>query len=68
MAKFNYQPNPRVKQVLDDLGKYLDFCKEYGHKFNEADLYSNKSFSYRQFTKFLAGKPIKNMWELDSAK
>lgn len=66
MAKFEFKPNPRVRQIFDDLEKYLDFCQSHGYKFDEGDLYSNKSFAYRQFTKYLSGKPAKDMWELDA--
>lgn len=61
-----YQSNPRVKQIFEDLEKYLNFCRDYGYKFNEADLYDNKSFAYRQYTKYLVDKPAKNMWEQDA--
>jgi len=65
MAKFQYQSNPRVTQIFEDLEKYLEFCKDYGYVYDEAELYNNKSFAYRQFTKYLLGKPAKDMWELD---
>lgn len=63
MAKF--EVNPRVVQIFEDLEKYLQFCREYGYVYNEAELYSNRSFTYRQFTKWLQGKPAKDMWETD---
>lgn len=66
MAKIEIKPNPRVDQIFEDLEKYLEFCVTYGYKFDEIDLYSNKSFAYRQFTKYLTGKPVKDNWELDA--
>jgi hypothetical protein len=65
MAKYNFQPNARVHAIFDDLEKYRDFCVEYGYRFNEAELYSTKSYVFRQYTKLLQGKPIKNMWDAD---
>jgi hypothetical protein len=65
MAKPQVQSNPRVNQIFDDLEKYLDFTREYGYKFNEADLYDNKSYIYRQYNKYITGKSVKNMWETD---
>ncbi len=53
-------------QLFEDLEKYLDFCRTFGYKFDESDLYSNKSFVHRQFTKYLSGKPVKDNWELDA--
>lgn len=66
MAKPDIKPNPRIHQIFEDLEKYLDFCKSFGYKFDQSELYSNKSFVYRQFTKYLAGKPVKDMWETDA--
>ncbi len=66
MAKPDIKPNPRLKQIFEDLEKYLEFCKTFGYKFDESEIYSNKSFVYRQFTKYLSGKPVKDMWELDA--
>lgn len=56
----------KVQQIFEDLENYLEFCKDFGYKFDESDLYSQKSFSYRQFTKFIAGKPAKDMWAFDA--
>ena len=58
--------NARVNQIFDDLEDYLNFCREYGYKFDESDLYSNRSFAYRQYQKLLSGKQPKDMWEADS--
>jgi hypothetical protein len=66
MAKQHYQSNPRVNQIFDDLEKYLGFCQDFGYKFDEGDMYSNKSYIFRQFTKYLTGKPVRDMWELDA--
>jgi hypothetical protein len=64
--KYNFQPNPKVRQIFDDLEKYLEFCVDYGYKFDEAHLYDMKQFSYRQHSKQLAGKYPKNNWIEDS--
>lgn len=65
MAKHEVKHNPRVKQIFEDLEKFLEFCKDHGYVFDEKDLYSNKSHTYRQFNKFLSGKPVKDNWEMD---
>ena len=65
MAKIKFQPNNRVHAIFDDLDKYRDFCVEYGFKFDEAELYSTKSYVYRQFTKHLSGKTVKSMWDIN---
>lgn len=66
MAKYEVKSNPRVRQVFNDLEAYLAFCQDYGYKFDERDLYSTRSYIFRQYQKFVAGKPVKNMWELDA--
>jgi hypothetical protein len=65
MAKPEFKSNPRVHQIFDDLEQYLEFCVEYGFIFNEATLYDTKNYVYRAFTKKLAGKVVKNMWDED---
>jgi hypothetical protein len=66
MKQNSQHNNSRVNQIFEDLSKYLDFCKDFGYKFDESDLYNNKSYVHRQFTKYLQGKPVKDMWELDA--
>ena len=58
----------RVTQIFIDLDKYRDFCRDYGYRFNEADLYSQRSYVYRQFQKLTSGKYVKNQWEVDIVK
>ena len=64
----NTKTNTNVAQVFDDLDKYRNFCRDYGYRFNEADLYNTKNYIFRQFQKFVAGKPVKNQWEIDYTK
>lgn len=66
MAKVNHQSNPRVHQIFDDLDQYREFCVEYGYIFDESTLYDMKNHIYRTFTKKLAGKEVKNMWDEDT--
>ena len=63
MAKPQIQSNPRVKQIFEDLEKYKEFCVDFGYKFDESDLYNQRSYIYRQFGKFSTGKQVKNNWE-----
>jgi len=63
MAKQNFQSNPRVQQIFEDLEKYLDFCVGYGYKYNEAELYDQRSYVFRQYTKFATGKVARDQWQ-----
>ena len=58
----------RVKQIFDDLDNYRNFCRDYGYRFDEAELYNQRSYVFRQFQKFVAGKSVKNQWEIDYTK
>lgn len=58
----------RVKQIFDDLDNYRNFCRNHGYRFDEADLYSQRSYVYRQYQKFTSGKSVKNQWEVDLIK
>lgn len=60
--------NPRTEQVWDDLDAYRDFCRDYGYKFNEADLYNMRTYPFQQFNKFRNGKNCKNQWDFDLQK
>lgn len=62
MAKPSFQPNPRVRQIFDDLEHYLEFCQDYGYKFDESTLYDRRSFAFRQFEKWMTNKSPKDMW------
>jgi hypothetical protein len=65
MAKVIIKHNPKVKQIFDDLEKYLEFCVDYGYKFDEAHLYDMRQFAYRQYDKLKSGKYPKNCWADD---
>ena len=58
----------QINQIFNDLDKYREFCRDYGYRFNEADLYNQKNYIYRQFQRFISGKPVKNQWEADYTK
>jgi len=63
MAKPNFQSNPRLHQIFDDLEKYLKFCVDYGYVYDEAHLYDMRSYAYRQYSKLVADKSPKNNWD-----
>lgn len=68
MAKPAIRHNPRVQAVFEDLEQFQDFCRNFGYKFNEGDLYNWKSYAYQQFNKHLQGKFAKDMWSIDSRR
>ena len=67
MSKKRYN-NPRVTQVFDDLDAYRDFCRSYGYRFNEADLYNMQSYPFQQFNKKRNGKNFKDQWGVDETR
>jgi hypothetical protein len=68
MVKQEIKSNPRVNRIFDDLDAYRNFCKDYGYRFDERDLYSSKSYNYKQYQRLISGKPVKNQWETDLAR
>lgn len=68
MAKNNIKSNARVHQIFEDLDRYRNFCRDFGYRFNEAELYNQRSYVFRQFQKFVTGKPVKNQWEVDLSR
>jgi hypothetical protein len=68
MAKNTFQPNHRVRQIFEDLEKYLEFCVDFGYKYDESTLYDMRSYVFRQFNKYMTGKPAKNSWDEDARR
>ena len=68
MGKQVYRPSPRALQVQEDLANFLDFCVEYGYRYNENDLYNFKAYAWQQYYKFVQGKNAKNMWFEDGRR
>jgi hypothetical protein len=68
MAKPTFKSNPRVQSIFDDLDQFLEFCQDYGYRYNEGDLYNFKSYAWQQFNKFIQGKNAKNMWTEDGRR
>jgi hypothetical protein len=65
MARYH---NMTTREIFNDLDSYRNFCRDYGYRFNEADLYNNKKYPYQQFRKFAAGKNAKDMWSIDAGR
>ena len=68
MAKPTLKSNPKVEGIFNDLEQYLEFCQDYGYRYNEADLYNFKSYAFQQFNKYMHGKKAKSMWWEDSRR
>lgn len=68
VAKLTFRSNPVVKEIFDDLERYQEFCRDFGYRYNEADLYNWKSYAFQQFNKHLQGKPAKDMWPIDNRR
>ena len=54
-----------VEKIFDDLDNFRNFCRNYGYRYNEKDLYNWKSYAWQQYSKFSSGKSAKDMWEQD---
>lgn len=68
MAKVTFKTNNVYNKIFEDLEKYHSFCRDYGYRFDERDLYNNRSNVYKQFSKYLTNRPVKNMWDEDGEK
>lgn len=68
MAKAKHGLSAAAAKTFEDLEKFLDFCREYGYRFNYSDLYNFKSYAWQQFNKFSNGKNAKNMWDEDARR
>ena len=68
MGKPAMQVNPKARTALEDLDKLLEFCRSYGYRYNEADLYNFKSYVWQQYSKFTQGKNARDMWSEDGRR
>jgi len=68
MGKPNFEVNNKVYAVQEDLERLLNFCRDYGYRYNEADLYNFKSYAWQQYTKFVQGKNARDMWLEDARR
>ena len=57
--------NSNVNRVFNDLDAYRNFCRDYGYKFDESDLY-RRNTPYSQFDKLRRGEYVKNNWDMDA--
>lgn len=57
-----------VNKIFDDLDNFKEFCRDYGYRYNEKDLYNWKSYAWQQYNKLLNGKNVKDMWEQDARR
>ena len=68
MGKQHYKPSQKSLQVQEDLSNLLEFCVEYGYRYNENDLYNFKTYVWQQYNKYVQGKNAKNMWVEDTRR
>jgi hypothetical protein len=68
MAKQLVQANPKSQSALEELDTLLEFCRDFGYRYNEADLYNFKSYAWQQYTKFTQGKNARDMWAEDGRR
>jgi hypothetical protein len=57
--------NSTVNRVFNDLDAYRNFCRDYGYRFNEADLY-RRNTPFSLFEKTKRGEEVKNNWTVDA--
>jgi len=67
MAKFK-RLNPRTRQTFDDLEAYRLFCRDYGYRFREEDMYNMRTYPFQQFNKYRNGKRAKDQWSYDAKR
>jgi hypothetical protein len=68
MAKPSFKSNPRVAEIFNDLEVFLEFCQDYGYRYNESDLYNFKSYAWQQYNKYSQGKNARDMWAEDARR
>lgn len=52
---------PEVVKIFDELDDYRQFCVDFGHIYNQADL-GNERSPYADFQRHKKGKSVKDNW------
>lgn len=52
---------PEVSQIFEDLDNYRKFCVNYGHVFDEKNLYNERT-SWGEYQRSIKGREPRNMW------
>jgi hypothetical protein len=55
---------PEINKIFDDLDTYREFCKDFGHIFNEAHLYDART-PWGQYERYKRGQRVINNWKED---
>lgn len=64
-SKKNTRRDQNLEQIWEDLEAYRNFCRDFGYKFDEKDLYNMRTYPFQQFNKFRNGKNCKDQWQFD---
>jgi hypothetical protein len=51
-----FETRPDIVKIFDDLEAFHDFCRLEMAPFNEADLYNNRSWAWRNFQDKINGR------------
>jgi hypothetical protein len=60
--------NAKARAATEELEHFLEFCRDFGYRYNEADLYNFKSYAWQQYNKFTQGKNVRDMWAEDARR
>ena len=55
---------PEINKIFDDLDTYREFCRVFGHIFNEAHLYDART-PWGQYERYKRGQRVINNWKED---
>ena len=54
---------PEVATIFEDLEAFREFCVDFGHPFDERNLYNYHSHAYQDYMRNKEGKFIRNRWD-----
>ena len=54
---------PEVIRLFELNESYLQFCKDFGYAYNEADVENYKTYPWQQYQKYANRKHVKNNWD-----
>jgi len=53
---------PEVETIFEDLEEFREFCVDFGHVYDERNLYNFHAHAYQDFARHKEGKHVRNRW------
>jgi hypothetical protein len=67
ISYFEDRPEASV-EIFEELENFLEFCRDYGYVYDEANRGKMSNYAWQQFSKFCSHKNFRDQWADDGRK